>query len=59
VGNASKSAAAASGGANGDLAGASRSRAPGHESRRDLPLDLELDAANPTEVPNGTGRRRR
>jgi hypothetical protein len=43
----------------GDLAGASRSRAPGHESRRDLPLDMELDAANPNEVPNGTGRRRR
>jgi hypothetical protein len=50
-----KKAAALDGG----LAGAGRSRAPGRGLARDLSPDEELDAANPTEVPNGTGRRRR
>jgi hypothetical protein len=45
----------------GDLAGASRSRTPVHETRRDLPLDVLLDAANPNKGSNKTdrGRRRR
>jgi hypothetical protein len=43
----------------GGLGGAGRFRAPGRDLAWDLSPDEQLNAANPTKVPNGTGRRRR